>query len=69
MGRCLKTTAYDNSDLRMAPKTAKVRTAITSLIFLSMGQVRIPPTSSPREDVDKVVACQHQRSCKEVMLL
>ena len=55
MGRCLGTTPWDNSDLGVALKIAKVRKIINFSIFAYMGQVKGLLASMTNINADGVV--------------
>ena len=65
--RCLGTLPWDNNALRVAPVTAKVKTAITSSIFVSMGQERNSFASTECVNGNGVVTCKNQTPYVEIM--
>ena len=65
MGRCLRTTPWNNNDLGVAPGTAEIRTSITSSIFARMGPVRSILVFTHRVDVNGVVTRKNQETARE----
>ena len=58
-GALPRDNALEISNLRVVPRTAKVKTSINSLIIASMEQVRCPLAFTQRANANKVVACRN----------
>ena len=67
MGRCLGIAPWNNSDMGVVIGTAYVRKCTNYLIFVILGQLKNPSSSTERIHVDGMIVCKNQRPHVDVM--